>query len=169
MRRILEISCWNRVWALPRPISPYVVTQWTHLETTFFVAVKADVSIVHPLAPSVPWNSIKTGSEAIAAMERVKHSKYDQSCLQNNIIFTPFAFSTFGQLDAESIFRCASAVLRRRVTNEDDMDSLLPFQLYLILNAKWRACYFKVACTTPTPRANSLTITVAGPYRPSRQ
>ena len=81
-----------------------------------------DVSVVHPLAPSVPAHTVKTGLEAVVAMEGVKHAKYDECCRQSNVSLTAFVLSTFGMLgdEAERFFRCVSMARRRRWLDEDD-------------------------------------------------
>ena len=60
-----------------------------------------DVAVVHPLAPSTPVTAVKDGSEAIAAMERVKFVKYADACRESNLQFIPFVLFTFGKLGGE--------------------------------------------------------------------
>ena len=80
-----------------------------------------DVSIVHPLAPSTSCHAVKTGREAVEAMERVKHSKYDQCCNESNVTLIPFVLSTFGLLgaEAERFFHGVTAAARRRAVVDD--------------------------------------------------
>ena len=59
------------------------------------------VAVVHPLAPSAPGSGVKDGSEAIAAIERVKFVKYADACPESNIRFIPLVLSTFGKLGGE--------------------------------------------------------------------
>ena len=81
-----------------------------------------DVSVVHPLAPSIPCHTIKTGREAVDSMERVKHSKYDQCCNESNTTLVPFVLSTFGHFgaEAERVFHGVTGALRRRAMIDDD-------------------------------------------------
>ena len=65
-----------------------------------------DVAVVHPLAPSLPARSVKTGMEAIDHMVHVKVTKYGQSCNESKVSFLPFVLSTFGQLGADADHYC---------------------------------------------------------------
>ena len=81
-----------------------------------------DVSVVHPLAPSVPCHAVKTGREAVESMERVKHSKYDRCCNESNTTLVPFVLSTFVHFgeEAERVSHGVTGALRRRVMMDDD-------------------------------------------------
>ena len=82
-----------------------------------------DVSVVHPLAPSVACHTVKIGQEAVEAMERVKHSKYDQCCNESIVTLVPFVLSTFGLFgaEAERLFHGITAAARRRAVVDDSL------------------------------------------------
>ena len=61
-----------------------------------------DVTVVHPLAPSIPLQTVKTGREALDRAEKDKDDKHGEVCTQSNIPFTPFVLSTFGALSSSS-------------------------------------------------------------------
>jgi hypothetical protein len=61
-----------------------------------------DVSVVHPLAPSIPFQSVETGAGRANDAEVKKHLKYDNSLAAVHLQFKPFILTTFGQLGAES-------------------------------------------------------------------
>ena len=55
-----------------------------------------DVTVRHPLAPSVPLNH--TQEELLIGAEKEKSEHYTAACEQQGSGFTPFAISTFGAL-----------------------------------------------------------------------
>ena len=97
-----------------------------------------DVSVVHPLAPSVACHTVKIGQEAVEAMERVKHSKYDQCCNESNVTLVPFVLSTFGLFgaEAERLFHGITAAARRRAVVDDSCIDRVQYlqQLLISLN-----------------------------------
>ena len=66
-------------------------------------------------------STLKTGREAVEAMEQVKHSKYDRCCTESNVALVPFVLSTFGLLgsEAERLFHSITAAARRRAVVDD--------------------------------------------------
>ena len=97
-----------------------------------------DVSVVHPLAPSTPCHTVKNGTEAIVAMEGVKHTKYTECCRQSNTSLNAFVLSTFGMLgeEAERFFRCISMARRRRALDDDDPQDLRRYMQQLQITLK---------------------------------
>ena len=60
-----------------------------------------DIAVVHPLAPSIPFASVKTGREAIENMERIKRAKSAEGCEKSNVAFLPVVLSTFGAIGSD--------------------------------------------------------------------
>jgi hypothetical protein len=54
-----------------------------------------DVSIVHPLAPSIPFQTVETGSGRANDAEAKKDQKYDNSLAAVQLQFKPFVLTTF--------------------------------------------------------------------------
>ena len=61
-----------------------------------------DVSVVHPLAPSVPFQSVQGGEVALKRVKELKIAKYAEVCQSSNMNFTPFVLTTFGRLGSGS-------------------------------------------------------------------
>ena len=57
-----------------------------------------DVTIGHPLAPSVPFHTMKDAAQASAAAEEEKHTHNDAACAPAGCLCEPFAATTFGAL-----------------------------------------------------------------------
>ena len=118
-----------------------------------------DVSIVHPLAPSVASHSVETGREAVDAMERVKHSKYDRCCNESNVLFAPFVLSTFGQfgVEAERFFHGVTRAARRGVVVDDDLEHpQYRQQLLVCLNREVARQLLKAQLDHVAPNASDL-------------
>ena len=66
-----------------------------------------DVAVVHPLAPSIAFTTVKSGLEAVEKKAEAKTAHYASQCAESNIEFSPFVLSTFGAVGEE-----ARAVIR---------------------------------------------------------
>ena len=66
-----------------------------------------DAAIVHPLAPSTPYSSVRTGTKAIVEKEDSKLSDSSERCRLSNVTFSPFVLTTFEKVGehAKSFFK----------------------------------------------------------------
>ena len=106
-----------------------------------------DVAVVHPLAPSIPCHTVKSGAEAIVAMEGVKHAKYDECCCQR-------------KLSAAFIAFCMA--WRRRWLDNDDPPRFPPLHAAAANNAEARGGKNAVAGTIGSRRTRTSNRTRSG-------
>ncbi len=80
-----------------------------------------DGVIVHPLNPSLPYTSIKTGLEAVTEEEQRKRDKNGPLCAAARVAFEPFAMSTFGRLGESSskLFKELIALLPEAASKDE--------------------------------------------------
>jgi len=95
-----------------------------------------DVSVVHPLNPSVPYGSVKSGHEAVEEAEQGKRRKHGPTCAAAKVSFEPFGVSTFGILgnSASALFKDIIALLQAATKEERAaLETLYGQQLQLAL------------------------------------
>ena len=61
-----------------------------------------DVSVTHPLCPSLPYHRLQNGHDSANKVESEKHTHYDSQCSADHIKFFPFVLTTFGSMGSET-------------------------------------------------------------------